>query len=141
MSVDTKGFVLTDNKDVFKIAAAVERALIELGKQEAGGDYTRTYFRNEKWSMPQIEARPGLGFLDFTFTHNAEKRSMLVHFDCDNDYDYVKPGKRIIVSLGAWGASVPLVRCAVKAIVEATGGEGWMTDSDGSQEYWYEVSQ
>ena len=141
MSVDTKGFVLTDNKDVFKIAAAVERALIELAERETGGvNYFETYAGKTRWRPPQIEVRPGLGFLDFTFTHNTENRSMLVHFECDNDYEYIKPGKRIIVSLGAWGHSVPLVRCAVKAIAEVTGGEGWMTEDDCSEQ-WYEVTE
>ena len=135
MGVDTKGFVLTKEKNPFKVFATIKDALFADIKLQTGiNNYTAVW--GENYTMPNARLTDMEGYFTVNFTYNGEACDMSVHLSCDNDYDYVKKGKRIIVSLGAWGSSVHLIEAVVRALTVY--GKGWMCDED-TAENWREV--
>lgn len=135
MGVDTKGFVLTKEKNPFKVFATIKDALFAEIKRETGINSVAAVW-GKKYSMPSAELSDMEGYFRISLTYRGEQRDISVHLSCDNDYDYVKKGKRIIVSLGAWGSSVHLIETVIRALTVY--GRGWMCDED-TAENWREV--
>ena len=128
MGCTTNGFIKTKEKDPFKIWHAIKWSLFEEMKKESGIDDVRAVWGSE-YKMPVCEV-VGDGYLLVRFRFADEQRDMSVHLDCDNDYSWDKngKGKKIIVTLGAWGRSVQLVECVLNGMSEF--GHGFICEND-----------
>lgn len=103
MSLDTKGIVVTENKDVRDIAIRVLNAIKDVPCEPnfKGG------FSNPNYS-PILEYRPKENFFLIHFKDGDLKRMLWVFLECDSDYpDFGE--KNIIMSFGCFGNSVGIM--------------------------------
>jgi hypothetical protein len=120
MSVDTKGFLLSDCKDVMLIMGLISQAfqgLIRAECQTVFGDagLKRSAKAREMFVSPEMDLKPDMGMVLISFTFHGERRSMHVFFDCD--CDRVKYGPQSIsMTLGCWGYSDLFMKTALQAL-------------------------
>lgn len=131
MGCDTKGFVLTKEKDVFKICKIIETAIFNEIKNDSGIDNITAVW-GENYSYPKFEIST-IGMITCHFTFADEDRQMSIHTLCDNDYNEARKGKKIILSLGAWGKSVRLIKVVLSALSEL--GKAYIIENDCSDEW------
>jgi hypothetical protein len=125
MGCDTKGFVITKEKSPFKVWSSIRASITKEAQKETGKeDYT--CFREGGFSHPNCEIADFAEMMTIFFKFKGEERQMSVHLDCASDYDDVKKGKKIIVSLGAWGESVRLI----EAVLRGFEGAAFITEND-----------
>jgi hypothetical protein len=120
MPVDTKGFVLTDCKDVLLISNLVGQAIHGLILAECRtvlgeAGLKRSQKARDMFGYPQYELKPDLGMLDISFTFHSEKRSMTLFFDCDSDREAYGPHS-ISIKLGCFGYSDLFIKTALHAL-------------------------
>lgn len=108
MSVDTKGCIITKEKDPFKAVNVINRWWNYLRQKEGG----RSFRTLEGWSAPRAELSGAHDALSVYFQIKGENRRLYIPFDCDWDlaiYDEIKGESCIWLSLGHWGSSVELM--------------------------------
>lgn len=132
MGCDTKGFVLTEEKDVFKICKIIESAIYSKIKEASGIDNITAVW-GEDFSYPSFKLYTH-GMIGCQFDFAGDGRDMGIFTSCDNDYSEIREGKKIILSLGAWGDSVMLIKVVLSALSEL--GEAYVIENDCSTE-WY----
>lgn len=115
MGCDTKGFVLTEEKDPFKIWKAIRLSIFDEIKRETGVDNVTAVWGKD-YTMPNCEIKDFAACMDVYFTFAGEDRRLFVALDCDHDYGEYKEGRKIILSLGAWGSSVQLVEVVLRGL-------------------------
>lgn len=116
MGCTTNGFVLTKEKNPFKIWRMVEPALIAEMEKETGLKGWELWNKtDDKFSRPNCDLSE-FGMLTISFTFAGEERNLNIHFECDSDYAEYKKGKKLITSLGAWGQSVRLTEVVLRAL-------------------------
>lgn len=106
MGISTKGFVLTDKKDVFSVLSVIESNLKELVKKYAAKD--TPIFRDSTSQFPTIKCNPNNKFFQIIFKVNNESRMLMVHFGCDSDYKEYGDSK-IIWEVNYWGMNEEIV--------------------------------
>jgi len=136
MVCTTTGFVLTKNKNISEIWQKIQTGLFNDMRKESGQDYLWKVWETGQFSYPSCRVEPVGGLFTVSFIFKGEQRDLSIHLDCDSDYSYVKKGKKIITSLGAWGESVHLTEIVLKALQPL--GKTYMTDNGCSDE-WREV--
>jgi hypothetical protein len=130
MGCDTKGFVLTDEKNPHLIFRKIKWAIFEEIKRETGVDNVSAVW-GENYTMPQCSLSDMDGVLTIDFKFAGEQRGMFVITSCDHDYSDCREGKKIILSLGAWGKSVDLIAIALRALSELGETFIWENDCEG----------
>lgn len=138
MTVDTKGFVLTNKKDVFKVYEIIRKALVELMMEETGARDWHHLGKEGKYSIPDADLYEN-GCIYVNFDYNGEQRRLFVAFTCDSDYSDFRKGKKIILSLGCWGSSIHLMECALKALSNKFNAPAFIDEDDCDSVDWREV--
>lgn len=112
MSVDTKGLVLTDNKDVFGVCQRVNAALLAMFRD---GETHLSLFRDDTSILPSFELSPYSRMVEVHFKYRSEQRSLHIHFDCD--WDAREYGEHaLLLSLGCWGSSELIMRTVLASL-------------------------
>jgi hypothetical protein len=120
MGVDTKGFVLTADKDVFRITKLITRTLDHLIVEEKHLHYPdRVRFMSEEarkaFKTCNVELSAEMEMLSVNFTFRGETRSLKVFFTCDCDHTDYGP-QSISMSFGCWGLSGLFVNSVLHAL-------------------------
>lgn len=120
MSIDTKGFLLSDCKDVLLLSNLVGQAIHGLILDECKtvlgeAGLKRSAKAREMFGYPEYRLIPDSGMLDISFTFHGEKRSMKMFFDCDSDRIEYGP-KSISITLGCFGYSDLFIKTALHAL-------------------------
>ncbi len=122
MGCDTKGFIATNNKDVWEVREKINNFL-----------KTRYSKKESSWlnQIASVGATFELsdGYFTVVFVDGEDVRQLFVFFNCDCDYSSVKQGSKIIFNLGCWGKSDELI-LGILAQFEGekyynNGGEEW----------------
>lgn len=109
MSVDSKGYCLTDNKDVFKITALVESSIDNLITSAAIPKGRMRYDEKNKWISKEIVGQSEM--IIFSFKYKNEQRSVHFNFGCDTDGSADGLiGQKLIFSIGMWGESEVIIK-------------------------------
>lgn len=114
MGVDTKGCVVTKEKDVFKVASVIDRWWRTLRKNEG----FRPLQKVEGWASPRIEVNGSTNSLSAYFQFKGEDRHLFIPLDCDCDltnHEEIEGKSCIWFSLGCWGSSVELMQSLMGA--------------------------
>ena len=85
MGIDTKGCVVTENKDVFMVSQAVNNWWSKV-KKDNNITFKDFWKESPEWSQPKVE----LGWsksLNIYFKYKGEERRIFVSFDCDCDLE------------------------------------------------------
>lgn len=120
MGVDTKGFVLTADKDVMRVSRLVQNSLDALIGEELRimfpnvGDRHSSKARSE-FRTCRLELNPELDGVSVDFVFRGRARRMLVFFTCDCDHTEYGP-KSLSLSLGCHGESGLFMQCALHAL-------------------------
>lgn len=115
MGVSTKGFVLTNCKNVFFVSHAVSRALNRLIRSRSGiRGFAFTQEQREQWSWVKMELSDLSDCVSFRFTFDGQHRTLRLNFDCDCDNVEYGPAS-LSMSLGCNGEAELLVRTALRA--------------------------
>lgn len=111
MGCDTKGYVITENKDVQQIALKIKNVVESInGNSE--------WVANANYS-PTIQYHPESNFLTVPFKDGDDQRIVWVFLGCDCDIEQGKMGDSgIIISFGAWGNSVTLMKKFLEAFLD-----------------------
>lgn len=123
MGVDTKGLVMTEQKNAFEVAKKVVKAVEGL-MSEVNYDWRTSSIIQKalgeplQFSGPQVRMSASSHMLMVNFIFNGENRQLNVHFDCDSDGEGCgyKDGSKLILSLGCWGSSVELMRVVLEEL-------------------------
>ena len=143
MGADTKGLVMTEQKNAFEVAHKVVDAIESL-MTTTNYDWRRSSIINKirggnpQFTRPRIEMASFSQMLQVAFTYKGEDRSLNIHFDCDSDGEACgyKNGSKLILSLGYWGSSVEIMRAVLDEL--KVYGEAYLIDNDCSD---YELDQ
>lgn len=110
MGVDTKGCVVTENKDVFAIQQVIENWWNKLMKVN-NKTFVDYWGDAPEWRSPRTEVSSH-GSLQVCFRYKGEDRqiSIALHCDCDlKIHEEIEGNSCIWFSLGCWGNSVELM--------------------------------
>lgn len=143
MGADTKGLVMTNQKDAFEVAHKVVGAIESL-MTATNYDWRRSSIiskamgENPQFTKPCIEMASFSQMLQITFTYKGEDRMLNIHFDCDSDGEACgyKDGSKLILSLGCWGSSVEIMRAILNEL--KVYGDAYLIENDCSD---YELEQ
>jgi hypothetical protein len=136
MGCSTTGFVMTKEKDPFKIWRNIKWTIFEEIKRETGIDDVRAVW-GKNYTMPRCLISDFSGHMVVSFKFAGEDRDMHINLSCDNDYSYVRKGEKIILSLGTWGRSVQLMECVLRGL--STFGQAYIAEDD-CKEDWRQLS-
>lgn len=134
MSISTTGFVVTKDKDVFKIMEVIDDALTELVKKYAKD----VVFRDRASSFPHTKIDAQAKLLASYFRINNENRILHINFDCNCDYSEYGDSK-IIWSLSHWGMAEEIILAVCSAIKELNIGDVYYRANDAVIEDFVEV--
>ena len=129
MGVDTKGCVVTENKDAFKVYEIVENWWNKV-KKENNLSLVHSLNEDSGWKSPKIE----MGFsksLQLYLKYKGEDRRVFINFDCDCDleiYNEIEGTSCIWFSMGCWGSSVEIMQSLMQEFKEI--GESYVDDND-----------
>jgi len=123
MGVDTKGFVMTEQKNAFDVAHVAVKAIEGLMSQVNYDWRTSSIIQKAQgvplqFSTPKVTMSTFSHMLTVSFIFNGEDRQLSIHFDCDSDGEscgYID-GPKIILSLGAWGSSIEIMTVVMQAL-------------------------
>ena len=118
MSVDTKGVIATDCKDVFLISSLIERSLNSLIQFEKRMEFPgATAFSAGATKYRTADARlcSGPSMVQLMFMFKGEERLLSVFFTCDSDNLAIAP-QSISLSIGCHGDSAVLMKSALHAL-------------------------
>lgn len=137
MGVDTKGFLLTSKKNPFQIWKIIKDALIDDMMEQSGATRQTDLWLNDEsgYTCPTARIHDFSEMISVRFEYKGEQRDLTAFLDCDHDYEYVRKGKKIIVSLGAWGSSVHLIEVVLKALQKELGGKVFMVNGDSTEDW------
>jgi hypothetical protein len=108
MGCDTRGIVVTDEKDFFLIMGKIKTAIDNLIQIE------RTGWDDEDNILSTINVMGGgIRMATLSFKYKGEERNLFIHFDCDSDSNF---GKSIILSFGCWGNSELLMKTVLYSL-------------------------
>lgn len=113
MSVDTKAFIATPCKDIFFVAARVQRALDALIRP-----LRINALRSEKpnsYQLTTVELCPDSAIVRFHFQYEGHNRTMWLFFDCDCDRVEYAP-QSLTLSMGCSGRSDLFIKTAAHAL-------------------------
>ena len=135
MGADTKGFVMTEQKNAFEVGEKVVRAIEELMSQVSYDWRTSSIIQKVQgeplqFSTPEVTMSTFSRMLTVTFIFNGEDRQLNIHFDCDSDGEacgYLD-GSKIILSLGAWGSSIEIMMAVMQAL--KVYGDSYLIEND-----------
>ena len=130
MGCDTKGLVMTKEKNPFKIFTTIKSTLEKMMLEKSGADSLFGMYRVDGFSSIHCELSDISGMLIVSFQYAGEKRDLHVHLDCDNDEKncgYLN-GKKIILSFGMWGSSIELMKGIVQGL--KVFGDGYLIEND-----------
>ena len=134
MSISTTGFIVTELKNPFPLLGLIEQVIRKLLyphwnarlEREARRDGV---FPNAEFSSPVFKLNtPSSGSVQTSFTYKGEQRTLWVHFLCDSDYGEVSEGSKVILSLGDYGMSRPLLRALLQPL--SVFGAAYLDESD-----------
>lgn len=111
MGVDTKGCLVTSNKDVFRIADAIQEWFSDEMNKE-GLTFREFWKEDPQWKSPRFEIGHNKT-ASVHFKYKGEERRVLIYFDCDCDlknHEEIKGDSCIWFSLGCWGSSEYIMR-------------------------------
>lgn len=135
MGCDTNGFLATKEKDIFKICRVIEKSLVDECIRDAGVDGWRDIYKlDKKYSYPSFILHTH-GMIEALILFREENRRLSIFTACDSDYSECYKGKKVILSLGAWGESVHLIEVVLKALQSEFGGRAWMRNNDCSDDW------
>lgn len=143
MGADTKGLVMTEQKNAFLVTKKVVKAVEGL-MSEVDYDWRTSSIiqkaRGEplQFSIPQVRMSTSSHMLMVNFIFNGENRQLNIHFDCDSDGEGrgYEDGSKLILSLGAWGSSVEIMRGVLNEL--KVYGQVYLIENDCSD---YELEQ
>lgn len=130
MGCDTKGLVMTKEKNPFKIFGTIKKSLEGMMLEKTGCERLFDTYRKDGFSGISCELTDISGMLIVSFEYAGEKRDLHVHLDCDNDgknCGYLN-GKKIILSFGMWGSSIELMKGIVQGL--KVFGDGYLIEND-----------
>jgi hypothetical protein len=136
MSASAKLVCSTEIKDVFEVAAVVEDVISNLvskymdKKLKTGAIGPRMKAKHIDKSFD-----PKSKYLTFDFNLGEEKRSLMVHFDCDKDYEELSDLPKIVCSIGAWGKSDEIILSLCEAFKENIGSVHHRLDDYQSEDF------
>lgn len=107
MSVDTKGCIITKEKDPFKVVNVINGWW-----NSRPTSWRRRRIESFGWSTPRAEVSGAHDALSVYFQIKGEDRRLYIPFDCDCDlanYDEIEGESCVWLSLGHWGSSVELM--------------------------------
>lgn len=135
MGADTKGLVLTEQKNAFEVAHKVVGAIESLMTSNNYDWRTSAIIDSVRgnsplFTAPQIEMASFCQMLRVIFAYKGEDRILTIHFDCDSDGEACgyKDGSKLILSLGAWGSSVEIMRAVLNAM--KVYGQAYLIEND-----------
>lgn len=135
MGADTKGLVITNQKDAFEVAKKVIKAVEELMSQVNYDWRTSSIIQKARgeplqFSAPQVRLSTFPQMLMVNFIFNGENRQLNIHFDCGSDGEACgyKNGSKLILSLGYWGSSVEIMRAVLDEL--KVDGEAYLLAND-----------
>ena len=143
MGADTKGLVMTEQKNAFEVAHKVVDAIESLitrtnHEWRTSSIINNAMGENPQFTSPRIEMASFSQMLRIIFTYKGEDRMLTIHFDCDSDGEgcgYID-GSKIILSLGYWGSSVEIMRAVLDEL--KVYGDAYLIDNDCSD---YELEE
>lgn len=118
MSVDCKGCLVVENKDVFGIVHKVSEGLKDLMRKESGLTGFALY-RSDEYKQPRAELLSWGESISMTFIYKGEARDLKIHFGCDCDlaiYPEIQGVSCVWFSLGCWGSSELLMRTVLDSV-------------------------
>lgn len=135
MGADTKGFVVTEQKNAFEVGEKVVKAIEGLMSQVNHDWRTSSIIQKAQgeplqFSTPKVTMSTFSQMLMVTFIFNGEERQLNIHFDCDSDGEacgYLD-GSKIILSLGAWGSSIEIMMAVMQAL--KVYGDSYLIEND-----------
>jgi hypothetical protein len=132
MGVDTKGFILTKEKNPFVISRTIKASIIQDMMRRSGAEREIELWETASgFTCPTTRMMDDFSeMLDIDFEYAKEQRMLGVFLDCDHDYEYVRKGKKIILSLGMWGSSVHLIEVVLRGLHKEFGGVMYIIDND-----------
>lgn len=146
MGVDTKGYILTSEKDFWKVSQRIGNALYKLIRP----NYKAVTFKekaigNDQWKLPKVRIalesyfsleNDPTEYFQFLFTYNGEERILHCHTDCDCDLteEFGEGAKGIILSFGMWGSSEEIMRGVLEQLKDMGDCYIKVNDSEGDVE-------
>lgn len=135
MGADTKGLVMTEQKNAFEVAHKVVDAIESLMTRtnhewRTSSIINNAMGENPQFTSPRIEMASFGQMLRIIFTYKGEDRMLTIHFDCDSDGEGCgyKNGSKLILSLGYWGSSVEIMRAVLDEL--KVYGDAYLIDND-----------
>jgi hypothetical protein len=139
MTIDTKGFLTTTEKNPFKIWRVIKACLIEDMMATSGAKRQFELWWNDEsgYTCPTARIHDFAEYIDIHFQYKTEDRMLGVFLDCDSDYEYVlyPDSPKIILNLGCWGSSVHLIDTVLHALQAEFGGRMFIIENDCSDEW------
>lgn len=138
MGVDTKGCVVTEEKDVFKVVEIINNWWQKVKKQN--NISLKDYWKEDSdWSAPRIEV--GISkTLSVYFKYKGEDRRIFINLGCDCDleiYEEIKGDSCIWFSIGYWGSSVEIMQSLMEEFKEI--GQPYVDDNDCDDVEFYKI--
>lgn len=133
MGCNTVGFVLTKDKDPFKVFRLIKESIVSEMKKETGEDFPYRLFKKEQFTSPECTISDFTEMMSIDFYFKGDYRSMTVHLTCDHDYLEAAKGKRVILSLGCYGESERLIKTALHGLSSL--GDIYFTANDCTEEW------
>lgn len=140
MGVDTKGVILTNEKDFWKVSQRIGNALYGAIRPHIERMQTS---EDGRWKLPTVSVamqaylfkeHPAEMF-HFNFIWQGQSRHMSVHTDCDCDLqdEFGEGTKGIIISLGHNDISVEVIETVLKAVADM--GDVYIQRNDCTDDY------
>ncbi len=127
--ISTYGIISTKTKDIWAVRDAIKKVLGAIKDNSP----KPLNLNNCAAARAHWEISSNSKGLLVHFTDNLDKRTLWAHFDCDNDSNNIVNGPKIILSLGAHGNSVDIIR---KILIELKGvGKCYLVPFDANDEF------
>lgn len=139
MSVDTKGCLIVENKNVFQIIHTAMNTISELIRKENNG-VPRWMVSSEEYGWPKTSVWEFSESAAIEFRYKGEDRQLNMHFDCDSDlknHEEIIGNSCVWLSLGNWGSSVFLMKSILENLKEF--GDVWIDENDCDDQDFYKL--
>lgn len=138
MSIDTKGCLVTANKDPFSIVGAINHWFYT---QRDKNNLTFADFRKEdpEWKYPKATISENYT-IQVYFKYKNEDRMLFICLDCDGDlknHEEIQGDSCIWFSLGYWGSSVEIMKGVLNFMKQY--GDCYIDENDCDEEGFYKV--
>lgn len=135
MGADTKGLVMTEQKNAFdaahKAVTAIESLMQSVSYDwRASSRISSAVVDEPSFTSPRIEMSSFCQMLRVFFVYKGEDRMLTIHFDCDVEGEACgyKDGPKLILSLGAWGSSVEIMKAVLDNLKHL--GDTYLIEND-----------